>query len=66
MIKMKKILKSLKNLLLNLIGGIIGVCLILIFFDILGRIVNVLENNFWLMIPLSIGVIALWIREINK
>ena len=63
---MKKILKSLKNLLLNLIGGIIGVCLILIFFDILGRIVNVLENNFWLMIPLSIGVIALWIREINK
>lgn len=66
MIKMKKILKSLKSLLLNLIGGIIGVCLILIFFDILGRIVNVLENNFWLMIPLSIGVIALWIREINK
>lgn len=63
---MKKILKSLKSLLLNLIGGIIGVCLILIFFDILGRIVNVLENNFWLMIPLSIGVIALWIREINK
>lgn len=66
MIKVKKILKSLKSLLLNLIGGIIGVCLILIFFDILGRIVNVLENNFWLMIPLSIGVIALWIREINK
>ena len=66
MIKMKKILKNLKSLLLNLIGGIIGVCLILIFFDILGRIVNVLENNFWLMIPLSIGVIALWIREINK
>ena len=66
MIKMKKILKSLKSLLLNLIGGIIGVCLILIFFDILGRIINVLENNFWLMIPLSIGVIALWIREINK
>ena len=66
MMKMKKILKSLKSLLLNLIGGIIGVCLILIFFDILGRIVNVLENNFWLMIPLSIGVIALWIREINK
>lgn len=66
MIKMKKILKSLKSLLLNLIGGIIGVCLILIFFDILGRIVNVLENNFWLMIPLSIGVIALWIKEINK
>ena len=63
---MKKILKSLKSLLLNLIGGIIGVCLILIFFDILGRIVNVLENNFWLMIPLSIGVIALWIKEINK
>lgn len=63
---MKKILKSLKSLLLNLIGGIIGVCLILIFFDILGRIVNVLENNFWLMIPLSIGAVALWIREINK
>ena len=63
---MKKILKSLKSLLFNLIGGIIGACLILIFFDILGRIVNVLENNFWLMIPLSIGVIALWIREINK
>lgn len=58
--------KFLKSLLFNLIGGIIGVCLILIFFDILGRIVNVLENNFWLMIPLSIGVIALWIKEINK
>ena len=58
--------KMLLEILLNLIGGIIGVCLILIFFDILGRIVNVLENNFWLMIPLSIGVITLWIREINK
>ena len=58
--------KFLKSLLFNLIGGIIGVCLILIFFDILGRIVNILENNFWLMIPLSIGAIALWIKEINK
>lgn len=58
--------KFLKSLLFNLIGGIIGVCLILIFFDILGRIVNVLENNFWLMIPLSIGAIGLWIRELNK
>lgn len=66
MIKMKKILKSLKSLLLNLIGGIIGTCLILIFFDILGRIVNVIENNFWLIIPLSIFAIGLWIREINK
>lgn len=63
---MKKILKSLKSLLFNLIGGIIGVCLILIFFDILGRIVNVIENNFWLMIPLSIGAISLWIKELNK
>lgn len=58
--------KFLKNLLFNLIGGVIGVCLILIFFDILGRIVNVLENNFWLMIPLSIGAIGLWIKELNK
>lgn len=58
--------KFLKSLLFNLIGGIIGVCLILIFFDILGRIVNVLENNFWLMIPLSIGAIGLWIKELNK
>lgn len=58
--------KFLKSLLFNLIGGIIGVCLILIFFDILGRIVNILENNFWLMIPLSIGAIGLWIKELNK
>lgn len=58
--------KFLKSLLFNLIGGVIGVCLILIFFDILGRIVNVLENNFWLMIPLSIGAIGLWIKELNK
>ena len=55
--------KFLKSLLLNLIGGIIGTCLILIFFDILGRIVNVIENNFWLIIPLSIFAIGLWIRE---
>ena len=58
--------KFLKNLLFNLIGGVIGVCLILIFFDILGRIVNVLENNFWLMIPVSFGAIGLWIKELNK
>ena len=58
--------KFLKSLLFNLIGGIIGVCLILIFFDILGRIVNVIENNFWLIIPLSIGAIGLWIKELNK
>lgn len=58
--------KFLKSLLFNLIGGIIGVCLILIFFDILGRIVNVIENNFWLIIPLSIGTIGLWIKELNK
>lgn len=58
--------KFLKSLLFNLIGGIIGVCLILIFFDILGRFVSFVENNFWLMIPLSIGAIGLWIRELNK
>lgn len=49
---------------LNIIGGIIGCGLVLGFFYILGLIMEVIECHFWLMIPLTIYVIYLLIKEI--
>lgn len=56
--------KMLLEILVNLIGGIIGVGLVLGFFYLLGLVVEVLECHFWLMIPLTIYVFYLILKEI--
>lgn len=56
--------KMLLKILVNLIGGIIGVGLVLGFFYLLGLVIEVLECHFWLMIPLTIYVFYLILKEI--
>ena len=56
--------KMLLEILVNLIGGIIGVGLVLGFFYLLGLVVEVLECHFWLIIPLTIYVFYLILKEI--
>lgn len=56
--------KMLLEILVNLIGGIIGVGLVLGFFYLLGLVVGVLECHLWLMIPLTIYVFYLILKEI--
>lgn len=56
--------KMLLEILVNLIGGIIGVGLVLGFFYLLGLVIEVLECHFWLMIPLTIYVFYLILKEI--
>ena len=56
--------KMLLEILVNLIGGIIGVSLVLGFFYLLGLVIEVLECHFWLMIPLTIYVFYLILKEI--
>ena len=58
--------KIIKELMKNLIGGIIGTLLILGFFYILGIIEQFIENHFWLIIPLGILVISMIFKEINN
>ena len=56
--------KMLLEILVNLIGGIIGVGLVLGFFYLLGLVIEVLECHFWLMIPLTVYVFYLILKEI--
>ena len=56
--------KMLLKILVNLIGGIIGAGLVLGFFYLLGLDVEVLECHLWLMIPLTIYVFYLILKEI--
>lgn len=56
--------KLFKEFVKNLIGGIVGTGLVLGFFYILGLIMEVIECHFWLMIPLTIYVIYLILKEI--
>ena len=58
--------KIVKELMKNLIGGIIGTLLILGFFFILGMIEQIILNHFWLIIPLIILVIKMIINEIDN
>lgn len=60
---MKKIIKELVK---NLIGGIIGTALVLGFFYVLGLIMQVIECHFWLMIPLGIYVIYLMLKMASE
>lgn len=58
--------KLVKELVKNLIGGIVGTALILGFFYILGLIMQVIECHFWLMIPLTIYVIYLMLKMASE
>ena len=54
----------MKELVKNLIGGIILMGLVLGFFYLLGIVEMIIEKHFWLMIPLAIYVIYLILKEI--
>lgn len=58
--------KLVKELVKNLIGGIVGTALVLGFFYILGLIMQVIECHFWLMIPLTIYVIYLMLKMASE
>ena len=56
--------KAIKNIIKNLIGGIIGTGLILLALYLLGLIKSVIECHTWLLIPLGLYVIYLILKEI--
>lgn len=58
--------KIIKELMKNIIGGIIGTILILGIFFIIGIIEQFIENHFWLIIPLSILVLIMIFKEIEN
>lgn len=58
--------KIIKELMKNLIGGIIGTGLVLLFFYILGVIEQFIEAHYWLMIPLGIIVFIMILKEISN
>ena len=58
--------KLCKELIKNLIGGVIGAGIILLFFYILGIIANFIENHFWLIIPLAIIDFIIILKEVSK
>ena len=62
--RVNKIEMLIGRIVLNILGGLLGVGLVLGFFWVLGLIEQVIENNFWLMIPLTIYVIYLILKEI--
>ena len=62
--RINKIEMLIGRIVLNILGGLLGVGLVLGFFWVLGLIEQVIENNFWLMIPLTIYVIYLMLKEI--
>lgn len=58
--------KLVKELVKNLIGGIVGTALVLGFFYVLGLIMQVIECHFWLMIPLTFYVIYLMLKMASE
>lgn len=62
--RINKIEMLIGRIVLNILGGLLGAGLVLSFFWVLGLIEQVIENNFWLMIPLTIYVIYLILEEI--
>lgn len=62
--RINKIEMLIGRIVLNVLGGLLGIGLVLGFFWVLGLIEQIIENNFWLMIPLTIYVIYLILKEI--
>lgn len=51
---------------INIILGIIGTGLILGFFWLLGLVTTIIENNFWLMIPLGLFTFGLMLKMVSE
>ena len=62
--RINKIEMLIGRIVLNILGGLLGAGLVLGFFWVLGLIEQIIENNFWLTIPLTIYVIYLILKEI--
>ena len=57
---------QMKELLKNILGGIVGAGVIMGVFYILAQIANFILAHYWLLIPMSIIVIIMTIKEVNK
>ena len=53
----------MRELLKNLIGGVIATAVLLLAFYLLGIIVNIIEAHFWLIIPIIIIDLILIFKE---
>ena len=62
--RINKIEMLIGRIVLNILGGLLGAGLVLGFFWGLSLIEQIIENNFWLIIPLTIYVIYLILKEI--
>lgn len=51
---------------INIILGLIGTGLILGFFWLLGLVTTIIENNFWLMIPLGLFTFGLILKMVSE
>lgn len=51
---------------INIILGLIGTGLILGFFWLLGLVTTIIENNFWLMIPLGLFTFGLMLKMVSE
>jgi len=60
---MKKMIKNLCKLTL---GGILGTIIIVAFLQLVGLMVNIIENNFWLIIPLIVIIAIMLKKEFEK
>ena len=56
----------MKDLIKNLIAGIIGVIILLGILWILASVMKILEQHFWLIIPFAILDLYLIFKEISK
>ena len=62
--RINKIEMLIGRIVLNILVGLLGAGLVLGFFWGLSLIEQIIKNNFWLMIPLTIYVIYLILKEI--
>lgn len=62
--RIDKVKLILNKVFKNILKCLLGICLIMGFFFVLGFIEQIIEEHFWLIIPLAGYVIILILKEI--
>lgn len=62
--RIDKVKLILNKVFKNILKCLLGICLMMGFFFILGLIEQIIEEHFWLIIPLTSYVIILILKEI--
>lgn len=62
--RIDKVKLILNKVFKNILKCLLGICLIMGFFFILGLIEQIIEEHFWLIIPLTSYLIILILKEI--